>query len=874
AADTPEWLQESMSTPAESEPAPTAESEAPDAATAATDDQLPDWLSSAPEAAPEAAAEEPAADTPEWLQDAMAAPTEPEPAAAEPGDEDPIPEFLRDAGWSERDPSIELDDLPPIPDDVPLAPPPGSDAPDWLQEAMGARAEPSSEEPEIEPAEIPDWLADKQPAETEPAVEAPPVPEMEAEPVEKPEWLPKSAAEDDDEQAPSPTGELPDWLADAESSPDDTIVGWLKDTQPAAAVDQPDWLRTPEEAPSEPATVDDDIPNWLRDAGGESQEAAPAQASDEPELADWLAEVEDSSGQPVVRYGATDADPFSETSDKVDTGDFESTLPAAPASDGEDMEVWVAAGTETHEPEVAADVVEPVETAAAPEPPPTDQDDALAWLEGLAAKQGAREEELITPSEERSEDMPDWVAAMAAGDGASAVEPAAQAEATESGDDGAATESEDARDWLQPQPDATPEPEIDAAALPDWLRQPESETPTAEVESEADTSPDEAEMSAATGTAPELADEDAALAWLEGLAAKQGAREEELITAPEKRTDELPAWVSEMAAGVPTNELTEDVTEPEPTMTPEVEEPVATLPVEETPKEPAEPLATELPDWLTEPRGETGALSETDGEAPALPDWLSEPSAPSAAAESAPAEFAWPGAAPESEAPEPAAAAEFELSSPPAALEPKVEVDVHAEETPEMEDEAEPARAEALPGAADQTEPASEQFEADIAAVPDIEEPAADQFEVESPVAAAPVPTAPETAVQPATTEMDAAESLEKAPAEEAVAPAPAAQPVTPAVRPARPTKRSPEEVLARARDFLADDDIERALKHYGKLLKSSDVLDTVIADLEQAASETFDAPVELLQTLGDAYMKGNQLQKALDTYRRALHSI
>jgi competence ComEA-like helix-hairpin-helix protein len=46
--------------------------------------------------------------------------------------------------------------------------------------------------------------------------------------------------------------------------------------------------------------------------------------------------------------------------------------------------------------------------------------------------------------------------------------------------------------------------------------------------------------------APE--DEDAAMAWLESLAAKQGAAEEELLTAPEDRLDEPPEWVQEVAA--------------------------------------------------------------------------------------------------------------------------------------------------------------------------------------------------------------------------------------------------------------------------------------------------------------------------------------
>src|SRR5207248_6787902 len=43
------------------------------------------------------------------------------------------------------------------------------------------------------------------------------------------------------------------------------------------------------------------------------------------------------------------------------------------------------------------------------------------------------------------------------------------------------------------------------------------------------------------------AEAEAAMRWLEGLAAQQGANPEELLTAPEDRTLETPAWVSAAA---------------------------------------------------------------------------------------------------------------------------------------------------------------------------------------------------------------------------------------------------------------------------------------------------------------------------------------
>ena len=91
----------------------------------------------------------------------------------------------------------------------------------------------------------------------------------------------------------------------------------------------------------------------------------------------------------------------------------------------------------------------------------------MLWLEGLAAKQGAKAEELITNPNERTETPPEWVEqARAIGETPSAPAPAAP-----------------------------------ASGLGDL------------------------------GTSS--ADQDAAMLWLESLAAKQGAKAEELITNPD-----------------------------------------------------------------------------------------------------------------------------------------------------------------------------------------------------------------------------------------------------------------------------------------------------------------------------------------------------
>ncbi len=64
----------------------------------------------------------------------------------------------------------------------------------------------------------------------------------------------------------------------------------------------------------------------------------------------------------------------------------------------------------------------------------------------------------------------------------------------------------------------------------------------------------------------------------------------------------------------------------------------------------------------------------------------------------------------------------------------------------------------------------------------------------------------------------------------------------------------------------------EDAVEAYERLIVEQALLGDVIADLENYAEQWPDASV--MQALGDAYMKHDQLQEALDTYRRALASL
>ena len=80
------------------------------------------------------------------------------------------------------------------------------------------------------------------------------------------------------------------------------------------------------------------------------------------------------------------------------------------------------------------------------------------------------------------------------------------------------------------------------------------------------------------------------------------------------------------------------------------------------------------------------------------------------------------------------------------------------------------------------------------------------------------------------------------------------------------------QAVLELARRLWAAGQKEQARAAYQELL-SSPLRDDVITDLERIIDEG--VPEELtLRLLGDAYMRENRLEEALDIYRRALASL
>ncbi len=134
--------------------------------------------------------------------------------------------------------------------------------------------------------------------------------------------------------------------------------------------------------------------------------------------------------------------------------------------------------------------------------------------------------------------------------------------------------------------------EVETPPIPDWLKAVKAEHLAAESSDEsgafeaklpkAKTTPpvETAQPAAATPAMPPPAPEnvDEAVAWLEGLAARRGAPQEELMTKPEERPAALPAWAHE---------------------TPETPPDVPPPPAQETAL-----VDDEIPDWLKTPEAE------------------------------------------------------------------------------------------------------------------------------------------------------------------------------------------------------------------------------------------------------------------------------
>jgi tetratricopeptide (TPR) repeat protein len=81
-------------------------------------------------------------------------------------------------------------------------------------------------------------------------------------------------------------------------------------------------------------------------------------------------------------------------------------------------------------------------------------------------------------------------------------------------------------------------------------------------------------------------------------------------------------------------------------------------------------------------------------------------------------------------------------------------------------------------------------------------------------------------------------------------------------------------KLLSTARDLIRAGKTEPALGHYERLTQGNAALQDVISDLEIARNSLDQSSPILLKTLGDAYIKTDRIEQALELYREASEYI
>ena len=529
---------------------------------------------------------------PDWLKTAMTSegfsaslPTE-EPDSAS-GNEDDIPEFLREAGWGkdtgtfqESPGTFAASDEPS--EELPLA---EGELPDWIKAMAPTGANLESSANQNEPVDdqtgedVPDWLQDLDGVQDSSGEEQEPLAEGDI-----PDWLAAMKPSGETQQEPQPENEMI-----AESAGGEEVSDWI------AALESnnetpPETQPGQEEEQMPEFSNDEDLPDWLKAAQAEEQE---------------------STAQEVP-------------------GEESSETPQEPLQDFPEVSNESLSDWQTGEEETAGAVDFDATDTGALGASAAEQDDAIAWLEGLAAKHGAKPEELVTKPEERTETEPEWV------------------------QQARAAKEQEAADTPVPQeePGAVPSDE-----MPEFLASMQVE-PTEMPSAPVDAGP----------AGPSAEEQDDAIAWLENLAAKHGAKPEELVTDPNARKESAPEWVQKAAeasdaaqvpaeAATPSEEPLESIpdwieptAEEAETPSSELEDTKPHAPVSRSTdqtgmwlrsldeeggsveeQEPAgeaesQPMDEGIPDWLREmeesaPKAEAGSTSESETQE--VPDWLS-----------------------------------------------------------------------------------------------------------------------------------------------------------------------------------------------------------------------------------------------------------
>ena len=423
---------------------------------------------------------------------------------------------------------------------------------------------------------------------------------------------------------------------------------------------------------------------------------------------------------------------------------------------------------------------------------------------------------------------------------------------------------------------------IQPANIPDWLQgsQPKQE-PAASVES--------------LGASSQ--EQDDAVAWLESLAAKHGAKPEELVTDPNKRSETPPDWVAQAqnigSQSVPQEpaktewvegaqnigeeffaEFEKGTSEPAPALD---ETGMWLKDLESKEETPAQPAAN-IPDWLSDIDDNKPAPTEQLMGTQNLSDWLSglddEPGL-----ELDPEILRASERPPFSSQPEPQAT-KTDVPDWLSNLESDKEADDDLWKPPASTETVEPVSAsESMPVSSSESAPDwLDDTESGIAdSLDEGDLPPwlhREKYETGSlSLPPQPKPTSPSD-WQPVSTEQPVQPQKQQQPAQNIPTPSPMnVEKKKPVVKQPRPKKAEGQTtgtgMLNQAKAELDRGDIPEALLHYGKLIKRGKNLEEIIRDLNDSLYR-YPVEVNIWQALGDAYMRANRLKEALDSYNKA----
>jgi tetratricopeptide (TPR) repeat protein len=443
-------------------------------------------------------------------------------------------------------------------------------------------------------------------------------------------------------------------------------------------------------------------------------------------------------------------------------------------------------------------------------------DAAFAWLESLAEKQGADEETLSMRPEDRIDSPPDWV-----------------------------VEQMETEGMTQ---EVVPEPET---VEPEDTEQAEESTSEAVLETTDAFTNDQQELDQAPAVSQPAevsltdSDDEDAFAWLESLAARQGAEEETLLTSPEDRVEAPPEWVYEQTG-----------------------EPAEIGETETGDDEKADtPVVADIPDWIQEiAKADEDIQAETEASVESEPaDWFAELPV-------------------ETTAPEVEATQAVSMSTDATAEE---DIQVLPDWFTEFEEEIAAEKVEIAVDEAQADKPASIEAAAALEADALIEDDQAAEEDITRPVSvrgesAEPVETADDLEVVDELTSETLAADPEEALPEVQIETEEDEIEVPDSLKPELDTTNTTDVV---AEQMLSDDlpqtlreqaytlldrgQIEAAIEQYNQIVESGEMLDVIIEDLRKAL-DRHPVDISIWQALGDAYLRNDQVQEALDSYTKA----